>query len=686
MTSQCAPVVMVADRARAKSVMAALDRRISIADFVGQSWAAWIDRANVSTPEGSCLEECSKNVKKRMETMTLKKEDMSIYGHCPAHDDFFLVVCSHCGQVVKPQAFEKHCERRHGLFSELYNTPSNCSPNRPQHGRPPSQHGSLCEVQDSRHQGAGPPRVPPPHYPHQRHSKPHREGISFQQVDKVSRETPPSPLHLPTPPKKAAPSVMKPIQKSLDSHTHPHGPRTYSRTYNNVLKKECDLDKHCGVMDPERKKLCTRLLTCNIHSIHQRRQVVGRRKPFDQLVMELKMSSKPRERPPLPREVPDEGSTHHETPASQIGPLHYKCQITNSSILRSMNSAEGVIEMKEEVMRSEEPQAESSEESDGENCEDFAHLPGSTLHPKPLGLCTFGARVLGRSVLAFDRRLLHLRSAFCVMMEQHLSTYLWKKIPQVSELCSHQPLNTTNTYNSHDATRSSLPIRSASTLRTSTSGQSEPTNLTAASKLPTKAQTTSGPARPRNPAGRTSKQALQAGFRELQESPTANKHRKSPKEDKDLPGQSKILFLPHHKDRQSSLNRTTISSPHGPFNGAHSLGSRTHPPEMKGLIKQSSAHISPSPSPESDKGGASGLNQRAVGYEHKGPGRKRKTCDASPPKNNSCPPKPNILSSFSQTHSSLVSWGGDGRPASTSHSLPKKLGAQKVCLTHLSVV
>lgn len=39
---------------------------------------------------------------------------MHIYGHCPAHDDIYLVVCSHCGQVVKPQAFEKHCERRHG--------------------------------------------------------------------------------------------------------------------------------------------------------------------------------------------------------------------------------------------------------------------------------------------------------------------------------------------------------------------------------------------------------------------------------------------------------------------------------------------------------------------------------------------------------------------------------------------
>lgn len=52
MTSQCAPVVMVADRARAKTVMAALDRRISILDFVGQSWTAWIDKANASTLDG----------------------------------------------------------------------------------------------------------------------------------------------------------------------------------------------------------------------------------------------------------------------------------------------------------------------------------------------------------------------------------------------------------------------------------------------------------------------------------------------------------------------------------------------------------------------------------------------------------------------------------------------------------
>lgn len=34
--------------------------------------------------------------------------DMPIFGQCPAQDDFYLVMCSHCGQVVKPQAFQAH--------------------------------------------------------------------------------------------------------------------------------------------------------------------------------------------------------------------------------------------------------------------------------------------------------------------------------------------------------------------------------------------------------------------------------------------------------------------------------------------------------------------------------------------------------------------------------------------------
>ncbi|KAI7797839.1 ataxin 7-like 2b, partial [Triplophysa rosa] len=675
----------VAERARAETGMAALDRRISILDFVGQSWTSWIDKVALSTPEvliiGTSLEECGKNVKKKMETTTLKKEDMSIYGHCPAHDDFFLVVCIHCGQLVKPQAFERHCESRHSPFSKLYGLSSNCSPDRPQQGKPPSQHGSLCEGQDRRHQDARAPRVPPPHSPHQGRSKPQREVHSIQQVDNIFHGTPASPLHFSTPgprdphhrgptPPKALPPAEKPLQKSLDFHSPHHGTRTYSRTYKNVLKKDCDLDKHCGVMDPERKKLCTRLLTCNIHSVHQRRKVVGRSKAFDQLVTELKMNSKPRERPPLPKEVTGGGFAQL---GSQCTPLHSKCQIPNASVLRSMTPSDSAVEMKQKVMRSEELQLESlsagfsSEENDDENREEFVHLPLSICHPKPLGFCTFGACVLGRSMLAFDRRLLHLRSAFTAMIEQHLSTYLWKKMPQVSELCSYQPLVTTNTCNSNNATNSSRPSHKNPSLRTSTSGKSElqPINLTTPSKLPTKSQSVSGPGRPRNPVGQTRKQSLQATFRELQDSPTASKRRKSPLGDEELPRQGKILY------------RTATSSPHGPFNGTPS--SKPHPSvyatEIKGLIKQKPTHMTSPPPSESDEGEASGPNHRTLGYENKG--RKRKTSSASLPKNTSCAPKSSILFSLSQTHSSLASWGGDGRPGSNSHTVPKKPGAQK---------
>lgn len=34
---------------------------------------------------------------------------MHLFGHYPAHDDFYLVVCSACNQVIKPQVFQSHC-------------------------------------------------------------------------------------------------------------------------------------------------------------------------------------------------------------------------------------------------------------------------------------------------------------------------------------------------------------------------------------------------------------------------------------------------------------------------------------------------------------------------------------------------------------------------------------------------
>ena len=34
--------------------------------------------------------------------------DMALFGLCPAQDEFYLVVCESCGQVIKPQALKHH--------------------------------------------------------------------------------------------------------------------------------------------------------------------------------------------------------------------------------------------------------------------------------------------------------------------------------------------------------------------------------------------------------------------------------------------------------------------------------------------------------------------------------------------------------------------------------------------------
>lgn len=49
-----------------------------------------------------------------------------------------------------------------------------------------------------------------------------------------------------------------------------------------------DPDRHCGVWCDYFNKFCIRSLTCKVHSVALRRAVVGRSKPFDQLLLEHK--------------------------------------------------------------------------------------------------------------------------------------------------------------------------------------------------------------------------------------------------------------------------------------------------------------------------------------------------------------------------------------------------------------
>ena len=56
---------------------------------------------------------------------------------------------------------------------------------------------------------------------------------------------------------------------------------------------ELDLSKHCGVFSPSSNTYCLRSLKCKSHSVHLKRAVKGRPKPFDLLLSDLKNVNKP---------------------------------------------------------------------------------------------------------------------------------------------------------------------------------------------------------------------------------------------------------------------------------------------------------------------------------------------------------------------------------------------------------
>ncbi|XP_028266065.1 ataxin-7-like protein 2b [Parambassis ranga] len=443
--------------------MAALDRRNpNLEDFVGLNWSCWVDRVNkLSSDAGSNAEDEGRCGMKRPETMTLRKEDMHIYGYCPAHDDFYLVMCNHCGQVVKPQAFEKHCERRHGAVINMSDQSSAPAPQqRSCPSQPVSSISSCTERQkdDRRREGGG--AVSTAALPAHQHraAMAHKETVSLSSV-KNPDKNPPLPLHSSTtpsprnPPSHSGPlapgdcsssasgSERAPVQKASAGQSEAHCPlrgmRTYSRIYKNTNKKECKLNKHNKVLPPERKKPCSQELICNNDSIHQQQNASGKLKIIDQLAVEQKMASAARDKEQLL--VKSKHKEKHldtlEEKMTTQGNLSSNCHI-----LRSTNPPEnspeeernGTVEVKVHPPYPFNQSLLSSDDGEEDEQDEAANLPATSWHPKPLGLCTFGCRTFGWSVFTFDRRSYHLRFALGAMLERHVGTHLWKKMPQVS--------------------------------------------------------------------------------------------------------------------------------------------------------------------------------------------------------------------------------------------------------------
>ncbi|XP_010777110.1 ataxin-7-like [Notothenia coriiceps] len=98
-------------RGEGSTAMATVAERRSLPSpeiMLGQPWSNWVDAVKLHGYDGAESEESFKDFGKNREAMRLCREDMHIFGQCPAQDDFYLVMCSHCSQVVKPQAFQAH--------------------------------------------------------------------------------------------------------------------------------------------------------------------------------------------------------------------------------------------------------------------------------------------------------------------------------------------------------------------------------------------------------------------------------------------------------------------------------------------------------------------------------------------------------------------------------------------------
>ncbi|XP_034394166.1 ataxin-7-like protein 2b isoform X2 [Cyclopterus lumpus] len=601
--------------------MAALDRQNpNLDDFVGLNWSCWVERVNILPSDAeSNVDDSSKHVRNPPEAMTLKKEDMHTFGRCPSHDEISLVVCSHCGQVVKPQAFEKHCERRHGPLTKTCGQSSSASQQRLRPARPLANHSSSRQKQkDTRGHGASAhsSAVSPVHQ--HRPSKAQQEAVSFHSVETFPQEKSSLPQHSspsmprprvpawhsgPLPPgpcsSSTSPSELPPVQKptagqSSESHSPLRGTRTYSRTYKNINKKECDLNTQYGVLDPERKKLCSQELICNTDSIHQEQNALGRTKTVDQLTEEQKTASGGQDMEQLP--VKSKDKEQHQQQHEKITLQSSKTFNSNSHVLsRSTVPSESIpVEQGGSTVEVEaQPQIlfnkslfSGEESEDIEQAEDI-DLPATPWHPKPLGLCTFGCRTLGCSIFTFNRRWHHLRFALSAMLEHHVSTHLWKKMPQVSSglrSCHVTPPTVGS------------PVRTARPTKSTCSLSLEPTSLG-----PLETKTSQHNSHSIKPMSSTTSARL------IQDASAAQKAAHS--------GEDKSF-----KNIRDPLNEKG-QQPHVPSNQGTVNGTISHK-------KKACPPLNHSPR---SRGKPPGIQQKVVGYDHRGPSKKRKVSNESQP-------------------------------------------------------
>ncbi|XP_043933922.1 ataxin-7 isoform X3 [Protopterus annectens] len=477
--------------------------------MVGQPWSCWVDAMKQHGNDGLELDESCKECGKNREVMRLYKEDMPIFGHYPAHDDFFLVVCTLCNRLVKPQAIQAHYEKRHSSSSKPSVTPASLSSTplplvQTTKSKGSSNSSSIRSSGGSNSSSASKTFKPPKNKLHVSggsrpahpllHKIPHEKSLTpsvkVERIPVTSKvegksslvPTPPATASSPVKPSLNGPSIPKLPQPS-SGQTDGKGPfcvpsslekkqedTNNKKLFNKRLSdREFDPDIHCGVVNVDTKKPCARSLTCKTHSLTQRRAVQGRKKQFDTLLAEYKSKTREKELPrnpnhqhqppqvttPLRETHPPLSKNSQELHQNSNGgitsewkaPSVVKPKSQNTSLPRpppvcavghSVNASEAhtaqepphtSISAAEAASRLSTDDEEVDEKEESTEKLDY-HYSGQ--HPRPAAICTFGSRQIRTGYFVFDRRWDHIRCAFNSMMDKHINSQMWKKIPPAS--------------------------------------------------------------------------------------------------------------------------------------------------------------------------------------------------------------------------------------------------------------
>ncbi|XP_045434923.1 ataxin-7 isoform X3 [Pipistrellus kuhlii] len=523
--------------------------------MLGQSWNLWVEASKLPGKDGTELDESFKEFGKNREVMGLCREDMPIFGLCPAHDDFYLVVCNDCNQVVKPQAFQSHYERRHSSASKpsLAVPPTSVfsffpslskSKGSSASGSSRSASGGVLSASSLSSKLLKSPkeklqlrgntrpmhpiqqsRVPParmdwcsrfPYHsmtPSVKMEKLHPK-MDGTLLKSALGPTCPATVSSSVKPGLNCPSIPKPTLPSpgqmLNGKGLPAPPTLEKKSEDNssnrkflnkrLSEREFDPDIHCGVIDLDTKKPCTRSLTCKTHSLAQRRAVQGRRKQFDVLLAEHKNKTREKE---LIRHLDSQQSTQplrdpHLAPSRTSQEPHQNSHGVIPSESKPFVASKPkphtpslprppgcpaqqggsaptdpppVHESPHPPLPATEPASRlSSEEGEGDDKEESVekldcHYSGH--HPQPASFCTFGSRQIGRGYYVFDSRWNRIRCALNLMVEKHLNAQLWKKIPPVPSTTSPVSTRVPHRTNSLPTSQCGVSCLAAATMSTS---------------------------------------------------------------------------------------------------------------------------------------------------------------------------------------------------------------------------